>query len=159
MRLTFSITTRIRYKKPAGCTRWLSTSTMSPALLNSESNQTSAPVKPSSILHRTLWKPPIAVSAEGSYITLDSGKKLLDAVGGAAVACIGNGHPKVTQAIKDQVDKVSCRLICISFHYANHNARRRVQHATIESTGGGIGQALGRQLQWRFRIVRLRIRR
>ena len=50
----------------------------------------------------------MAASAEGSYITLESGQKLLDAVGGAAVACIGNGHPKVVQAIKDQADKVSC---------------------------------------------------
>ena len=84
---------------------------MAPALLNNESTKSTsgqAPLKPTSILHRTLWRPPIAESAEGSYITLESGQKLLDAVGGAAVACIGNGHPKVVQAIKDQAEKVSC---------------------------------------------------
>lgn len=31
----------------------------------------------------------------------------MDAVGGAAVSCIGLGHPVVTQAIKDQVDKLA----------------------------------------------------
>jgi 4-aminobutyrate aminotransferase-like enzyme len=67
-----------------------------------------SPLKPTSILHRTPWQPPVAVSAQGIYITLEDGTHLIDAVGGAAVTCIGNSHPKVMQAIKDQVDKVSC---------------------------------------------------
>lgn len=60
------------------------------------------------ILHRTPWQPPVAVSAHGSYIKLESGQQLIDGVGGAAVTCLGNSHPTVMQAIKDQVDKVSC---------------------------------------------------
>lgn len=64
--------------------------------------------RPTAILHRTPWRPPVASSAEGIYVTLEDGTKLVDAVGGAAVSCIGNGHPKVRQAIKDQVDKMSC---------------------------------------------------
>ncbi len=60
------------------------------------------------ILHRTPWRPPVASSAQGIYITLEDGTQIIDAVGGAAVSCIGNGHPAVKQAIKDQVDKVSC---------------------------------------------------
>lgn len=60
------------------------------------------------ILHRTPYHPPVAISGEGSYLYLKDGSKVYDAVGGAAVACIGNTHPKVMQAIKDQVDKVSC---------------------------------------------------
>jgi len=67
-------------------------------------------LKPTSLLHRTPWRPPVGVSADGIYITLDDGRRLLDAVGGAAVACIGNNHPAVIQAIKDQVDKVSCMV-------------------------------------------------
>ncbi|KAI0333868.1 PLP-dependent transferase [Cubamyces sp. BRFM 1775] len=63
--------------------------------------------RPTAILHRTPWRPPVASSAEGIYITLEDGKQLIDAVGGAAVACIGNGHPAVKKAIKEQVDKVS----------------------------------------------------
>ena len=72
----------------------------------------SKPLLPSpkltSILHRTPWQPPVAESAQGIYITLEDGTRLIDAVGGAAVACVGNSHPKVMQAIKDQVNKVSC---------------------------------------------------
>ncbi|TFK74978.1 hypothetical protein BDN72DRAFT_886090 [Pluteus cervinus] len=64
-------------------------------------------MEPTSILHRTPWRPPTAVGAEGSYIDLQDGRRVLDAVGGAAVCCLGNSHPKVMQAIKDQIDKVS----------------------------------------------------
>lgn len=78
----------------------------------SSQNHSSAPsndkLRPTNILHRTPWQPPVAVSAQGIYITLDDGTTLIDAVGGAAVACVGNGHPKVMQALKDQIDKVSC---------------------------------------------------
>lgn len=55
--------------------------------------------------------PPIATSAQGIYVNLEDGSQIIDAVGGAAVACIGNGHPAVIQAIKDQVDKVACTCL------------------------------------------------
>lgn len=64
--------------------------------------------RPTSILHRTPWQPPVAVSGQGIYITLEDGREVIDAVGGAAVACIGNGHPVVCEAIKEQVDKLAC---------------------------------------------------
>ncbi|KAF8623231.1 hypothetical protein AX15_006465 [Amanita polypyramis BW_CC] len=63
--------------------------------------------EPSSILFRTPWRPPVAVSGEGIYIDLEDGRRIIDAVGGAAVSCVGNGHPKVIQAVKDQLDKVA----------------------------------------------------
>ena len=50
----------------------------------------------------------VAKSAHGIHITLEDGTELIDAVGGVAVTCVGNSHPKAMQAIKDQVDKVSC---------------------------------------------------
>ncbi|KAF8906204.1 hypothetical protein CPB84DRAFT_1813845 [Gymnopilus junonius] len=55
----------------------------------------------------TPWRPPVAVAAEGIYIDLEDGRRVIDGVGGAAVACLGNSHPTVMRAIKDQVDKVS----------------------------------------------------
>jgi adenosylmethionine-8-amino-7-oxononanoate aminotransferase len=67
------------------------------------------PPRPTSILHRTPWKPPVAVSGQGIHITLEDGREVIDAVGGAAVACIGNGHPVVREAIKEQVDKLACK--------------------------------------------------
>ncbi|KAH9479472.1 Aminotransferase [Psilocybe cubensis] len=63
--------------------------------------------KKTSILHRTPWQPPVAVGAEGIYLDLEDGTRVIDGVGGAAVSCLGNSHPAVQQAIKDQVDKVS----------------------------------------------------
>lgn len=67
-----------------------------------------AAIDTTSILHRTPWIPPVAKSASGIYIELEDGRKIIDSVGGAAVACLGNGHPVVVKAIKEQVDKVSC---------------------------------------------------
>ncbi|KAI0079420.1 PLP-dependent transferase [Panus rudis PR-1116 ss-1] len=76
-------------------------------------------VKPSAILHRTPWTPQIAASAEGIYIHLEDGRTLIDAVGGAAVAAIGNGHPEVRNAVKEQVDKLS---YVYNFQLSNHPA-------------------------------------
>lgn len=65
---------------------------------------------PTCILYRIPGRPPITRSANGPYMQLEDGRTILDAVGGAAVTCIGNGHPKVVQAIKDQADRLSCAL-------------------------------------------------
>lgn len=76
-------------------------------------------LKPTSLFYRTPWRPPVVVSAKGIYFNLEDGRRLIDAVGGAAVACIGNSHPTVMQAIKDQTDKVSCE----AFHQSQFKAK------------------------------------
>lgn len=43
--------------------------------------------------------------AQGPYIYLTDGRRILDLISGIAVSSLGHGHPKVIQAIKDQVDK------------------------------------------------------
>ncbi|KAJ3996321.1 hypothetical protein F5050DRAFT_1571693 [Lentinula boryana] len=63
-------------------------------------------LRPTSIIHRTTWRPPVATYGEGIYLDLEDGRRVIDAVGGAAVACVGTSHPKVIQAIKDQLDRV-----------------------------------------------------
>ncbi|MEO3431004.1 aspartate aminotransferase family protein [Pelagibius sp. CAU 1746] len=50
---------------------------------------------------------PVAVGGEGPYLFDSAGKRYIDASGGAAVSCLGHGHPAVIQAIKDQVDKIA----------------------------------------------------
>jgi hypothetical protein len=50
---------------------------------------------------------PVAVGGEGPYLFDSEGKRYIDATGGAAVSCLGHGHPAVIQAIKDQVDKIA----------------------------------------------------
>ncbi|MGI9436675.1 MAG: aminotransferase class III-fold pyridoxal phosphate-dependent enzyme, partial [Geminicoccaceae bacterium] len=62
----------------------------------------------SHVFHRHLHATyPLAVSAEGIEITDEHGKRYLDASGGAAVSCLGHRHPKVIQAIKDQLDQLA----------------------------------------------------
>ncbi len=51
--------------------------------------------------------PPMAVSAGGCYLVDASGKKYLDASGGAAVSCLGHGDTEVIGAIKDQLDQLA----------------------------------------------------
>ena len=66
------------------------------------------------IIHRTPWRPPIAVSAKGIRIYLDDGKELIDGAGGAAVAAVGMGHPKIVKAVQDQAAAMACmKLIYI----------------------------------------------
>lgn len=50
---------------------------------------------------------PIAAKGDGVYVIDTEGKRYLDASGGAAVSCLGHSHPKVIQAIKDQVDQLA----------------------------------------------------
>ena len=62
----------------------------------------------SHILHRQMKKPlPTVAGGEGVYLADTSGKRYLDGSGGAAVSCLGHGHPRVVQALKDQLDKVA----------------------------------------------------
>ncbi|KAI5460282.1 pyridoxal phosphate-dependent transferase [Mariannaea sp. PMI_226] len=60
------------------------------------------------LLHRSLVHKPLEiVSASGSYLTLSSGRHILDGCAGAAVAVIGHGHPRPRQAVLEQMDTVS----------------------------------------------------
>lgn len=60
------------------------------------------------ILHRdTRVSLPQAVGGEGIHIIDSTGKRYIDASGGAAVSCLGHGHPDVTRAIKAQADQLA----------------------------------------------------
>jgi adenosylmethionine-8-amino-7-oxononanoate aminotransferase len=50
---------------------------------------------------------PVAVAGNGPYIVDRDGRKYLDASGGAAVSCLGHGHPRVMHAIIEQVQKLA----------------------------------------------------
>lgn len=47
---------------------------------------------------------PVAASGSGCTITDTQGRRYLDASGGAAVSCLGHGHPEVRAAIAAQLD-------------------------------------------------------
>ena len=62
----------------------------------------------SHILHRQLrGNYPVAVRAQGCWITDRAGKRYLDASGGAAVSCLGHGHPAVLAAMHAQIDRIA----------------------------------------------------
>ena len=61
-----------------------------------------------SVLHRHLHHmPPVAVRGKGVYITDSAGRQYLDASGGAAVSCLGHGHPDVLAAMHAQLDSLA----------------------------------------------------
>ena len=60
------------------------------------------------VFHRSSKTVPItAARGDGVYIIDTDGKRYIDASGGAAVSCLGHSHPKIIQAIKDQVDEIA----------------------------------------------------
>ena len=63
----------------------------------------------SAILHRTPWTPPTAVRASGINIELEDGSQVIDAIGGAAVSCIGMGNQRVMDAITSQLGNLTCK--------------------------------------------------
>ncbi|MGP1614612.1 MAG: aminotransferase class III-fold pyridoxal phosphate-dependent enzyme, partial [Pollutimonas bauzanensis] len=48
-----------------------------------------------------------AMRGQGIELFDQNGKGYIDASGGAAVSCLGHGHPVVIQAIKDQLDRIA----------------------------------------------------
>lgn len=60
------------------------------------------------VFHRSLHRqPPVAVAGSGVYIYDSDGRQYLDASGGAAVSCLGHGHPDVLAAVRAQLDKLA----------------------------------------------------
>jgi adenosylmethionine-8-amino-7-oxononanoate aminotransferase len=61
-----------------------------------------------SVFHRNLRHlPPFATGGSGLYLTDSTGKRYLDASGGAAVSCLGHGHPDVLAAMHAQIDQLA----------------------------------------------------
>ena len=60
------------------------------------------------ILHRQIsGNLPVAAGGRGIEIVDTTGKRYIDASGGAAVSCLGHGHPAVTAALHEQLDKLA----------------------------------------------------
>ncbi len=59
------------------------------------------------VFHRHLRQHyPVAVAGDGVYLIDSDGKRYLDGSGGAAVSCLGHGHPAVVAAVQAQVAKL-----------------------------------------------------
>ena len=62
----------------------------------------------SRILHRDLRAaPPVAVGGQGIMLHLSDGRRVIDAAGGAAVTCLGHGHPRIIAAMAEQANRLA----------------------------------------------------
>ncbi len=60
------------------------------------------------VFHRSLRDElPLVVEGQGLELVGANGRRYLDACGGAAVSCLGHGHPAVTQAIVQQAQRLA----------------------------------------------------
>ncbi len=50
---------------------------------------------------------PVAKAGIGMELIDSNGKHYIDACGGAAVSCLGHGHPRVVEAIRKQIDELA----------------------------------------------------
>ncbi len=92
----------------------------------------------SHLLHRQLrGQYPLAVHAAGCYITDAAGKMYLDASGGAAVSCIGHGHPDVLAAMHAQID----RLAYAHTSFFSTEVAERLAERLIARAPAGISHA------------------
>jgi adenosylmethionine-8-amino-7-oxononanoate aminotransferase len=60
------------------------------------------------LLHRQIHDQlPVAIAGEGVELIDAGGKRYIDASGGAAVSCLGHGHPAVLAALHKQLDRLA----------------------------------------------------
>jgi hypothetical protein len=59
------------------------------------------------VLHRsTLARPPVAAEGDGIFLFDERGRQYIDACGGAAVSCLGHGHPAVIATMIEQASRL-----------------------------------------------------
>jgi adenosylmethionine-8-amino-7-oxononanoate aminotransferase len=86
------------------------------------------------VFHRHLHHlPPVAVSGSGVWLTDSAGRRYLDASGGAAVSCLGHGHPDVLAAMHAQIDRIA--YAHTSF-FTTEVAEALAEHLVARAPGG-----------------------
>ncbi|KAI1079173.1 exocyst complex protein exo70 [Whalleya microplaca] len=92
----------------------------------------------SAVLYRSLrYGFPRIVGGQGCYLHLDDGRKILDASGGASVACLGHGNTQVQEAIVAQLQKIA---YCSTIFYTTDVCEQLCQ-ALVDSTHGQMKRA------------------
>src|SRR6266700_3652494 len=94
--------------------------------------------KTSRVIYRSaVSSMPVAVGGEGCYLFDDTGKRYLDASGGAAVSCLGHGHPRVIEAIREQAGSLAYAHTA----FFTNEPLEALADALIESAPPGIEKA------------------
>ncbi|KAI0972605.1 exocyst complex protein exo70 [Xylaria arbuscula] len=92
----------------------------------------------SAVLHRSLKSEfPRIIGGEGNYVILEDGRRIFDASGGAAVACIGHGNSRVHDAIVAQLKQIS---YCSTIFYTTDVYEKLCQEL-VASTHGKMKRA------------------
>ncbi|KAG7147244.1 putative aminotransferase like protein [Verticillium longisporum] len=88
-------------------------------------------VPKSAVLHRDLRHQFLQLaSCEGHYCILTDGRKIFDSSGGAAVACLGHGHPRVLKAMRQQN---AIATYCATTFFA-HSTSEELCQLLVDST-------------------------
>jgi adenosylmethionine-8-amino-7-oxononanoate aminotransferase len=88
----------------------------------------------SRILHRSLRDtPPLAVRGAGAFLYDEAGRAYLDASGGAAVSCLGHGHPRVIAALQRQAEQLA---FAHTGFFSNAPAEALAEHLVARAPAG-----------------------
>jgi adenosylmethionine-8-amino-7-oxononanoate aminotransferase len=88
----------------------------------------------SRILYRQITSLPVATGGKGIELIDSTGKRYIDASGGAAVSCLGHGHPAVTAALHEQLDK----LAYVHTSFFTTEAAEKLADRLIEDAPAGL---------------------
>ena len=80
---------------------------------------------------------PVAVRGKGVYLYDGAGREYLDASGGAAVSCLGHGHPDVLAAMHAQLD----HLAYAHTSFFTTDVAEKLAAMLVESAPAGISHA------------------
>ena len=88
------------------------------------------------LLHRAIHsRMPVAVGGKGIELFDAEGKAYIDASGGAAVSCLGHGHPAVIEALHAQLD----RLAYAHTGFFTSEAAETLADLLVEDAPEGLG--------------------
>ena len=88
---------------------------------------------PGHVLHRsTRARPPVAARGEGIFLIDSGGRRYLDACGGAAVSCLGHGHPGIAAAIAEQ----TARLEFVHSGFFTSDAAEELANLIVDMSPG-----------------------
>ena len=76
----------------------------------------------------------MAVRGEGIYLFDEDGRRYVDACGGAAVSCLGHGHPEVVAAVAEQ----TARLEFIHTGFFTNDAAEELARTMAEQSPGSL---------------------
>ena len=91
------------------------------------------------VLSRDLrYKPPTITHASGIYYYTECGRKIIDACGGSAVACLGHDNARVKAAVRQQMDRAP---YCHSQFFTTA-ASEELASTVIDTTQGKMARML-----------------